>query len=64
LSDIKGKFKEIKRIGIIKDFKEIIKPNGEKDYNIEFFDYLPPEKALIKLDFYLFEKYGLIIDEG
>lgn len=46
------KLEEIKKVGIIKDFSVVNKPNGKIDYDIEFFDDLPPEKAVISLDTY------------
>ncbi len=49
------KFEEMKKVGIIKDFSVVNKPNGKIDYDIEFFTNLPPEKALKKLDCYLVE---------
>lgn len=38
MSDIESKLAELKIVGIIKDYKEIIKPNGSKSYDIDFFD--------------------------
>ena len=58
---IEDKLLEIKKIGIIKDFKAISKPNGEMNYDVEFFEDLPPKNALKKLDFYLAEKYSKAI---
>ncbi len=53
------KLEEIKKVGIIKDFKAVNKPNGKIDYDIKFFKDLPPKKALNKLDYYLAEKIGV-----
>ncbi len=48
------KLEEIKRLGIIKDFTVINKVN-DITYDILFYDSIPPEKALLKLDSYLAE---------
>ena len=53
-------FEEIKKVGIIKDFKIVQLPNGQIDYEIIFLKQIPPEKVLMELDNYLAEKYGLI----
>ncbi len=50
------KLEEIKRVGIIKDFSVVNKPNGKIGYELEFFDHLPPKKAIKELDYYIAEK--------
>lgn len=57
MSNLIEKLEEIKMVGIIKDFSVVNKPNGKIDYDIEFFNDLPPNRALFKLDMYLGEKY-------
>ena len=53
------KLMEITEAGIIKNFYR----KEKFEWDFEFYDDIPPEKALEKLDLYLYEKYGLKFDD-
>ncbi len=50
--DLIDKFKELKKIGIIKDFKVM---NGQLDFESD----IPLSKILKEIDKYLYKNYGL-----